>query len=93
MSIPYDLAAEERAKRRYYFIVLPLCFVALCGVMIIGHRWLPSRLRDWATLAFLVSGLSIAQAWSERRGWRTIVGQLLWGALLAGLWVWSRGGL
>ena len=91
MSMPYDLSAEERARRRYYFVALPAFFCALFVAMAIGFRWLPPRFRDWPAITLLASGLAIAEAWSAQRGWRTIAGELLLGAFIAAIWVWWRG--
>lgn len=79
MSLPYDLPAEERAKRRYYFVGLPAFFCAMLVVMAMGFRWLPPRIRDWPAITLFVSGLGIAEAWSAQRGWRTIARDLVQG--------------
>ena len=39
----YDLVAEERMKRRYYFIATPLAILLALGAMIAGVQLLPTR--------------------------------------------------
>jgi hypothetical protein len=93
MAIPYDLAAEERAKRRYYFLAIPVWLVSIYPAIAIGFRFLPAHFRDWPALTVGVGGLSVAQAWAAKQGWRVVIRELVLAAVFAGLWVWWRGSL